>query len=424
MLDTLHPEDVKRLRELGKKLAYIAQHPDQEKHRAIWTAANDGKMIRPAVLARDYPVYLLDTDGALTPTCRDEFLRTVEADILLKLYEWEHLRCHRVIEPYINCQADVKDTGLGIEASSPGSDDINAVASEAVSTARHFDRILTCEADLDMIKMPEVVHNDAGTKRRLEVMHEIFDGIIEVKLHGADYFQCVPWDDLLSWMGIEEGMYDFVLNPDFMHAAARRYMDAYITLAQQYEALGLLSSNNANVTVGAGGYGYTTLLPKPPASGVGAKLKDVWGFVADQIMTSVSPEMSDEFAFANEKRFADLFGIIYYGCCERLDHKLGELKTFSNLRKVSLSPYANIEAGMEKMAGGTLVVSFKPNSNHLTVNPPEYGLLKKELENVCGLARRYNCSVEILMKTIITLRGEPQRLWKWCDLAMDVVNRY
>ena len=79
---------------------------------------------------------------------------------------------------------------------------------------------------------------------------------------------------------------------------------------------------------------------------------------------------------------------------------------------------------MEKMGGTDMVVSFKPNSNYLATDNAEYGLLRDELVKVCGLARKYDCNVEILMKTIITLRGEPQRLWKWCDIAMEVVADY
>lgn len=425
MLESIDRRDAARLRELGKQIADIAAHPEQDRNRKIWTAVNDGAMTVPAVLARDYPVYLLDQDtDELTTSCSDPFLKTVEADLLLKIYEWKHLRCHRVVENFVDCQADIDDSGFGIEVSSPGADDITGVAASEISNARHFDRIIDGEEDLAMIRTPVVTHNGAGTRRRLEALHEIFDGVIDVKLHGADYFQYVPWDDLLSWMGIEEGMYDFVLNPDFMHTAIERMTDAWIACVTQYETLGLVTSNNGNCVIGAGGYGYTNLLPKPTASGIGAKLKDVWGFAADQIMTSVSPEMSEEFAFTHEKRYADLFGIIYYGCCERLDHKLDELRTFSNLRKVSMSPYANIEEGMEKMGGGDRVVSFKPNSNHLAVNPPEMKLLRRELENVCSLARKHNCNLEIIIKTIITLRGEPRRLWQWCDMAMEVVSGY
>ena len=425
MTKTIPQKDLDRLRELGKRLAEIAALPDQERHKKIWTAVNDGNMIVPAVLTRDYPIYLLDIDGALSPTVEDDFLKTVEADLLLKIYEWEHLRCHRVISPFVNCQADYTDSGMGVKIAAPGADAINFVQSQEISSARHYDRIISCEEDLGMIKTPEVIHNEKSTARRLEMMHEVFDGIIDVKLHGAEYFLFVPWDDLLSWMGIEEGMYDFVLNPDFMHMAVERYVDAYISCVKQYEALGLLTSNNQNHFVGAGGYGYTSFLAPPTESGIGAKLKDNWGLLADQVLHSVSPEMCQEFAFIPEKRYADLFGRIYYGCCERLDQKLEELKTFTNLRKVSMSPYANIEEGMEKIGNNkNLVVSFKPNSNYLVTNPPQFDLLREELIKVCGLARKYNCNVEILMKTLISLQGEPQRLWKWCDLAMEIVDNY
>ena len=424
MLESIDTRDVRRLRELGKRLAEIAADPLQEEHRKIWTALNDGNMIRPAMLVRDYPVYLLGPEEELATVCKDPFLQAVEADILLKIYEWTHLRCHRVIENYVYCQADITDSGFGIQISSPGADEINHVESQEIASARHFDRILTGPDDLAMIKEPVITHDEASTRRRMEVMNDIFAGILEVKLHGCDFFQYVPWDDLLSWMGIEEGMFDFVLNPDFMHQAIGHFTDMWISRVKQYEQLGLLSSNNQAHFSGAGGYGYTSLLPKPPESGIGCKLKDMWGFVADQILTSVSPEMSDEFAFEHERRYAELFGLAYYGCCERLDHKLDELRTLPNLRKVSMSPYANIEEGMEKMGGGDWIVSFKPNSNFLAVNPPEYSLLRAEIEKVCQLARKHDCNVEMIMKTLITLCGEPQRLWEWCDLAMEVVNDY
>lgn len=423
MRTTPNKQDVERLRELGGRVAEIAALPEQAIHRKIWTAVNDGKMTTPAVLARDYPAYLLNVDDALTPVSADPFLRAIEADLLLRLYEWEHMRCHRVVEPVVRCQAAITDSGFGIEASSIDADELLFVEASVTATAKHFNRVLCGEEDLEMIRFPEISHDEKETQRRLELLNGIFAGILEVKLYGIDYFHCVPWDDLLSWMGIEEGMYDFALNPEFMHKAIQRHIDASIYRARQYEALGLVSSNNTNSLVGAGGYGYTSLLPKPTASGVGVALKDIWGDAADQIMTSVSPEMSLEFAFEYEKRWADLFGYMYYGCCERLDHKLDGLRTMGNIRKVSMSPYAVLEEGMERM-GKDLVVSFKPNSNYLAMDRADMEYLRREVVNVCNLARKYGCSVEIVMKTIITLRGEPQRLWQWCDMATEVVADY
>jgi hypothetical protein len=57
--------------------------------------------------------------------------------------------------------------------------------------------------------------------------------------------------------------------------------------------------------------GFTEQLPPPSKSGIGMKLKDVWGANADQILTGVSPAMSEEFAFEYE-RYAELYGL--YSC--------------------------------------------------------------------------------------------------------------
>jgi hypothetical protein len=333
------------------------------------------------------------------------------------------MRLNRVILPEVRCHAVMSDSLFGIQASSVDADKISGQAEAEVTTARHFDRVLDTEADLEKIKFPTITYDEAATRRRYESMKEIFDGILEVKLYGIDYFMFTPWDDLLSWMSIQQGMYDFILKPDFMHKAVRRYVDVSLFRAKEYERLGLITSNNTNTFVGFGGYGFTDTLPGPTASGVGAKLKDTWGSGADQIMTAVSPAMSKNFAFNYETEWAELFGPFYYGCCERLDNKVEQLKTLTSLRKVSMSPFSDLRKGMEKIGGNT-VISFKPHSIYLSNVTPDYDVLEKELVNACQWAQEYGCHMEIVMKTIITLRGEPQRLWKWCDLATKVIDRF
>lgn len=417
----LTPKDTERLRELGREVAEIAADPLQQKHIQIWKNVNDLRGGRPALLARDYPIFLMHHGDELRAAIKDPFYASVELDLLLRIYEWKHLRLNRVILPEVRCPVCMTDSLYGLDFTAPDADKITEQTEAAVSTARHFDRIIDTEEDLEKIQMPRIDYDERATMERFARMKEIFDGILEVQLYGIDYFKFVPWDDLLPWMGIEQGIYDFILNPEFMHKAIRRYMKAALHRAKTYERLGLISSNNTNTCVGPGGYGYTDTLPSPTATGIGGRLADNWGDAADQIMTSVSPVMTKEFAFDYEKEWADQFHHIYYGCCERLDNKVEELKTFGNLRKVSMSPFANLEAGMEKLGKGT-VVSFKPNSNYLTLDTPQYDLLEKELRDACAWAQKYGCSLEIIMKTIITLRGEPERLWTWCDMASKIVD--
>ena len=190
--------------------------------------------------------------------------------------------------------------------------------------------------------------------------------------------------------------------------------------------MGLLSTNNENELVLNNDLGYTTQLPGPTESGIGAKLKDMWGACSDQIMTSVSPATSVEFGFEYEKEFAKLFGLFGYGCCERLDHKIDDVReAFPNLRKVSVSPWSKPEPFFEKVRG-EVVCCWKPNSTYLS--QPDFEGIKDfyrdELKNVLIAAQKYNINLVVNMKTIITLNGEPERLWWYCDMARKMIDDF
>jgi hypothetical protein len=422
-------KDIARLRELAGKIREIAELPVQKENRKLWTAVNDLHMIRPVLHVRDVPGDLLAYEDELTPRIEDPLLEKLEMDMLLRIYEWKHLRLDRVISPEIKCQCVIRDTGFGISRfknftyTSFGEKVVQNF--QNLNRAEHFDPQIVTIDDLEKIKFPEVTYDEAATMRNFEAMQEIFDGILNVRLFGRAYFSHAPWDDLLTWMGISEGMEKFALEPEMMHAAVDRYIRAAIHQVRQYEDLGLISSNNAFENIGNNDPGFTEQLPPPSKSGIGMKLKDVWGANADQILTGVSPAMSEEFAFEYEKHYAELYGLYSYGCCERLDHKIASLKRyFKNLRKISASPFTNLEKAMEQ-TGGDYVVCFKPNSVYLTgASGPDLTYLREEVINACALARKYRANLVINMKTIITLEGDPTRLWKWCDMAREIVANY
>jgi len=407
------PQDVARLRALAEQMRECAADPANERHKRLWTAVNDRHMIVPTVIARDYPAYLIDYKDELRLLCEDPLLRGAEWQLLTALYEWRHMRGHRVVEDVIYCPVVYSDRRYGIQQSHhykpPYTDSV------------HFERQIDNEDDIQKILDAEITCNESETLRKLSRLQEVFDGLLRVKLQGVDHFDFRPWDDLMMWMGIEEGMYDLAVRPEFMHKAVQRYVDVSVQRARRCEALGILSSNNRNSLIAAAGYGYTDHLPPPTESGIGAKLADVWGDGRDQIFTSVSPAMTKEFAFEPAKPWYDLFGLNCYGCCEDLGRKVAESQTMPRLRKLSVSPFADLETAMEAM-GGEVVVSFKPDPSHLAVTPWRKDRMRTELETACRLARKYGCHMEILMKTLITLDNDPSRLWEWCDLATNIAE--
>lgn len=415
-------QDVERLRDLGRKVREIAELPIQQERIALWRNVNDLHMTKPVLYHRDTPPAVLNYNDELTTQIEDPFLASVEADLLMRLYNWKHMPLDYVVVDYVKCQCAITDNGWGdlVQYDSDLTKDRQGQATI------HFQSVINTMEDVEKIKAPVIEHDEDETRERWRVLNEIFDGILKVRLFGVCYINVAPWDDILEWMGMGDAMMRFYEDPDLMHACAKRYIDCCIARFKKYEEMGLLSSNNEYENIMNNHPGYTSELPPPTESGIGCRLKDMWGGCSDQIMTSVSPATSREFAFAYERAYADIFGKFGYGCCERLDHKMADLiEAFPNLRMVSVSPYSKLEPALEAL-GSKYTVSFKPNSNYLFQPDFEEAkeLLTKELETALQLCQKYNSNMVINMKTIITLRGEPQRLWWWSEMARKMVDKY
>ena len=61
--------------------------------------------------------------------------------------------------------------------------------------------------------------------------------------------------------------------------------------------------------------------------------------------------MHKEFGLNYGIKWLSRFGLAYYGCCEPLHNKMEILAKIPNLRKISISPWANIDEASEKMRG-------------------------------------------------------------------------
>ncbi len=131
--------------------------------------------------------------------------------------------------------------------------------------------------------------------------------------------------------------------------------------------------------------------------------------------------MHEEFALQYERQWLARFGLTYYGCCEPLHQKLGILKSVPNLRKISMSPWADVEKGVEGI-GTRYVFSYKPNPAIFAEDT--WNLAKARADLTSVLEKTRGCHVEIILKDISTVRYEPRRLWEWAGMAMQVVEEF
>jgi hypothetical protein len=180
----------------------------------------------------------------------------------------------------------------------------------------------------------------------------------------------------------------------------------------------LLSLGTENTRVGSGGYAYCSDLPGNDYTPSHILPHNNWGCSNAQIFSEVSPEMHWEFALKHDIPWLERWGLNYYGCCEPLDGKIELLKRIPNLRKVSMSPWINVDRAV-KAIEDKYVFSYKPNPAFLAEDNWRPEIVEKQLQEVLDKAK--GCHVEIILKDISTVRHQPQRLKQWHDLCMELL---
>ena len=256
-----------------------------------------------------------------------------------------------------------------------------------------------------------------STAEMEEKAHAIFDGILEVRMRGwATMF--APWDLIVQWRGAEALLLDLADRPAFMHGIISRVTEAQLSMLDQLEEKGLLASGQRLIhCTGA----YADELPAAGYDPERPRAKDLWTCGMAQIFSSVSPAMHQAFDLDYAERWYSRFGLVYYGCCEPLDTKLGLVRKIPHLRKISMSPWVDVERGAEQI-GGDFVFSRKPSPALLAGDTWSAEAVERDLRETLVACRRHGCPVEFILKDISTVRYAPQRLWEWAEIAMRVVG--
>ncbi|MHC4481775.1 MAG: hypothetical protein ACYS1C_12520 [Planctomycetota bacterium] len=380
--------DRRILRGLAARIAEIAHQPAQREKADLWRRLNDLEPVRPLVWVNEICWHEMDVDAELALRCIDPWAQEQEVGLRRILYQWEHLPGDMVVSDYLACPLAVRSTGFGLAVE----EDVVVTdpASDIVSHRYHPQ--LRDPADLAKIRTPVVTHDEQATEERFERMAELYDGLMPVSER-----------------------------PEMAHESMERLSAAYLCELDQLEEINVLSLNADNTRVGSGAYGYTRDLPSDGFDGEHVRARDMWGSSADQMFGCVSPEMHWEFGIRYELRWLSRCGLTYYGCCEPLHDRFDVLRRIPNLRKVSVSPRADDAAAAEAI-GTDYVFSCKPNPAVLAGKQwrPERARagLRESLQKARG------CRVEIVMKDISTARYQPQRLWEWTTIAMELAEEF
>ncbi len=408
----LNKTDRAVIRDLAGRVAEIAALPVQEEKRALWRRLNALDPVRPMVIVDQVAWNEIQCEE-LALRCTEPECRSYETALRRSLYQWDHFRVDQVVEPFICVPKAIENSGFGVEVQE---DTVATDPANDVVGHRYINQFQR-EEDLEKIQTPRLVHDTEETARRLELAHELFDGLLEVRPWGVDPYLSY-WDPISTWMGVENALFALVERPEFMHRLVRRMMEGYQSMLDQLEAQGLLCGPQSLIhCTGA----HSDELPAPGYDPEKPRTKDLWMFGLAQMFSTVSPQMFKEFEVDYLAPLCARFGLVYYGCCDPLDGKMNEVRLIPKVRKVSMSPWVDEERGAEALQG-EFVYSRKPNPALLADTAFEPARVRAHLTETRSVCERHGCPLEFILKDLSTLRYEPERLDAWAEIAMDVAG--
>ena len=401
------------IRELAARTAEIAALPVQEEKRRRWRRLNGLDAVRPMVMIDQVCWNEMGSDRELALQCVDAECRRYEEHLRRTLFQWKHFPVDMVVEPFVRVPLALDGMDFGIATQ----EDV-AVTDPANDVVGHrYHNQFQDDADLEKMHLPRVSHDEEETGRRFSVAHHLFDGLLEVKLWGAD-IHFTLWDPIAQWMGVEGALYALVDRPEFMHRLAGRMTDGYLGLLDQLEAQGLLCQPQSLVhCTGA----WSDDLPAPGYDPARPRARDIWGTGLAQMFATVSPAMFREFEVDYAARIFARFGLVYYGCCDPLDRKMNEVRMIPNVRKVSMSPWADQERGAAEI-GRQFVFSRKPSPAFLAGDRFDEERVRVDLLATRAACGRNGCPLEYILKDISTVGHRPERLFAWARIAMEVAG--
>ena len=404
------------LRELAGQIAEIAALDVQKETERLYRAVNNLNMIRPVVLLDELPWNQLNGEGELTLKCEDPFLREVEQNMRRTLYRWNHCRGDMLVEPfyYLDRVIHIGDMGIKVQESTLAADGDNHIISH------HYEDQLSTPESLEVLHVPEISVDDALTEQRRGLLGGIFGDLLPIRLRGltsAGFY--MPWDDLARWRGVEPIYVDLIDDPELLHAFMRRFVDIRKELLRREEELGLLDAHLPVLHCTPG------LVDELPGEITGGRVtrKNLWGRGTAQMFASVSPEMHDEFEIEYAREFFDGFGLVYYGCCEPLHDKIDIVKKLPNLRKISITPWANVRRAAEQI-GGDYVLSRKPNPASVAVPRLDEEVLRRDILETLSICRETGTPCEFILKDISSVNYNPMNLTRWEQVVMETVRNF
>lgn len=410
-MESISARDREILRHRAQIQLEYANAPQNEIILKRWRAQSAGRREAP-------PVRLLFSNfvhEVVTPRlqCEGKTARGIEATLLGRLVGRELFDDDTPISPTF-------DMGWHTHVQPFGLRPTITRANVPHAQGFHIDPVISdLAAELDKLRGGSFGVDREATARRRELLENILGDILPVRMVMGSLPGSMT-NPLVHLMGMEAYYLAMLDCPAAVHAAmemATRVYEQYYDFLEQEQ---LLLPTNGFAPVAQESFAFTDELPADQVT----RTTECWGFLESQETTAVSAETFGEFVFPYQQRLVDRFGLLSYGCCERVDAIWPDyLSKWTKLRKLSVPPFNNEPRIGELLRGSRVVYYSKPRAEYVTQEGPlQDAAITAYFKGVCEAAS--GCLFEIAQREVGTIFGDFERGRHYVRLAKEAVARY
>jgi hypothetical protein len=410
-MEAISDHDREILRRRAELQLEYANQPRNDEILQKWHAQAEGRRESPTVRL----LFSNFRHEVITPRleCEGETARGIESSLLSTLVGRELFDDDTPIPDTFDMQwrTRVQPFGLAHKISRPNMQDPQGY---------HIDPVISdLAAEIDKLRGGSFGVDRDGTRRQREIVEDVIGDILPVRMVMGSLSGSIT-NPLVHLMGMEAyymAMYDC---PDAVHEAMEMATRVYEQYYDFLENEKLLLPTTGTSPVAQETFAFTDELP----SGEVSRTTECWGFLESQETTAVSASTFGEFVFPYQQRLVDRYGLLSYGCCERVDDIWPDyLSRWSNLRKLSVSPFNNERRIGEFLRGTRIVFYSKPRAEFVTIDGPlDDQAITDYFKGVCESAS--GCLFEIAQREVGTIFGDFERGRRYVELAKHAIEEY
>ncbi len=408
--------DAQILRDLAQRYMDAAASQDSEKTKDQWRRLHDRDMERPMVWIWVI-LFTEELEEITRLQCTHPLFRAKEKELRTELYH-HYIGDDYLLEPYLPLRASyasMENGAWGVAFPPPETKGRRPVDGVAADVYR--DSPLKSLDDLSVIRPVEHRIDEARTAENLKLLEDAVGDVLPVHVSRPPvYFRESFAPTVTRMRGMTQLMMDMIEDPEGLHRLLGLMQKTVLTAHEQAEERGGICS--ADQYIQSCPYSNYTVDPTPVAP---ARHRDLWCFKAAQEFTGISPQMHKEFALDYQKPIMEMFAASAYGCCEDLTHKIDMLREVKNLKRISVTPAADLEECAEQI-GSDYIISWRPNPTDHVCATFDRNRVRRLIAEGRDVLEKYGCQYEINLKDVLTVQGDRERLREWVEIVRSVIE--